>query len=70
MDSSSTEGTGQLWHTVALMLALASALFLSLEAIPMVLEGAAGTILSVIVGGVFLFYFGKQTGTMLASSDA
>ena len=63
MDSSSTEGTGQLWHT-------ASALFLSLEAIPMVLEGAAGTILSVIVGGVFLFYFGKQTGTMLASSDA
>ena len=51
------------------MIALASSIFVSLEFIPTILDGAIGTIAAVAIGGVFLYYFGKHTGTLLAGAD-
>ena len=57
------------WQNLAVMVLLAAALFGSIEFIPAVVGGPAGSILAVIVGGVFLYLFGRQTGCLMAESN-
>jgi hypothetical protein len=69
MNDSPTTLDKDFWSHILLMIALAVAIFASLEYIPSILDNAAGAIASVAVGGFFLYYFGKHTGALLADAD-
>ena len=56
------------WPSLLLMAAFAAALFVSVQIIPEMLGGPAGSVLTVIVGGVFLYSFGKQTGSFMGKT--
>ena len=70
MNDSPIASDSAFWHHIGLMIALAFTVFASIEYIPTILGGVAGTIATITVAGVFLYYFGKHTGSLLVESES
>ena len=69
MNDSSQSQSEAYWHSLFIMAGLAAALFAWIDFIPSIAGGPTGAVLIVIVGGGFLYLFGRHTGSLIAESD-
>ncbi len=58
------------WSQLFLLAVSAFGIFASIQYIPTILPGVAGTIVSLVVASVFLYNFGKLTGCMIATPQS
>jgi len=58
------------WSQLLLMAILAAGMFVSIEHVPAILNGVAGTIVGLVAASVFLYCFGRVTGQMIAGDSA
>ena len=61
--------TESYWSQLFLMAILASGIFVSIEYVPTILNGAVGIIVGLIAAGVFLYSVGRVAGQMIADNS-